>query len=192
MHAVDGVSYHLDEHEIVGLVGESGCGKSASQLAVMRLTQPPGRIVGGKVLFGGEDLAALREERSGDARRARRKIAMIFQEPMTSLNPVLTVGDQLAEALRIALPAARKAEARERAVELLRLVGIPGAGARLDDYPHQFCGGMRQRVMIAMALVLQPARAHRRRAHHRARRDHPGTDPRSHGGSGRASSVPRW
>jgi oligopeptide/dipeptide ABC transporter ATP-binding protein len=156
VRAVDGVSYTLDEHEIVGLVGESGCGKSASQLAVMQLIQsPPGRIAGGQALFEGEDL--LKYERNGPEMRAVRggKIAMIFQEPMTSLNPVLTVGAQLAEATRTHCGLS-KSEARDRAIELLSLVGTPSPKTRVNDYPHQFSGGMCQRVMIAMGLSCNP------------------------------------
>jgi oligopeptide/dipeptide ABC transporter ATP-binding protein len=155
VRAVDGVSYTLDEREIVGLVGESGCGKSASQLAVMQLTESPGVIAGGEVLFEGHDL--LRFAKNGPEMRAVRggKIAMIFQEPMTSLNPVLTVGAQLEEAVRTHCPLS-KSEAQERAVELLRLVGTPSPETRVKDYPHQFSGGMCQRVMIAMGLSCSP------------------------------------
>jgi len=154
--AVDSVSYHVDEQEIVGLVGESGCGKSVSQLSVMQLIPtPPGEITDGKVIFEGQDL--LKFEAKGAEMRSVRgaKIAMIFQEPMTSLNPVLTIGRQLTEMLEVHLGMDTEA-ARERAIELLRLVGIPSAESRVDDYPHQFSGGMRQRVMIAMALSCHP------------------------------------
>ncbi len=154
--AVDGISYHVDEQEIVGLVGESGCGKSVSQLSVMQLIPtPPGKVTDGNVIFEGQDL--LRFEAKGAEMRSVRgaKIAMIFQEPMTSLNPVLTIGRQLTEMLELHLGMDTEA-ARERAIELLRLVGIPSAESRVDDYPHQFSGGMRQRVMIAMALSCHP------------------------------------
>jgi oligopeptide/dipeptide ABC transporter ATP-binding protein len=153
--AVDGVSYHIDEQEIIGLVGESGCGKSVSQLSVMQLISTPGEIVGGDVIFEGRDL--LQFEANGPEMRSVRgaKIAMIFQEPMTSLNPVLTINQQLTEMLELHLGMSGKA-ARERAIELLSMVGIPGAKSRIDDYPHQFSGGMRQRVMIAMALSCNP------------------------------------
>lgn len=153
--AVDGVSYHIDEQEIVGIVGESGCGKSVTQLSVMQLISSPGRIVGGEVVFEGLDL--LKYRASGPEMRAVRggKIAMIFQEPMTSLNPVLTVARQLTEMLELHLHMNRK-EARERAIELLAMVGIPGAKGRIDDFPHQFSGGMRQRVMIAIGLSCNP------------------------------------
>jgi oligopeptide/dipeptide ABC transporter ATP-binding protein len=154
--AVDGVSYHIDEQEIVGLVGESGCGKSVSQLSVMQLISAPGEIVGGKVIFEGQDLLRLKPK--GPKMRAIRgaRIAMIFQEPMTSLNPVLTINQQLTEMLELHMGMNRE-EAREGAIRLLGLVGIPSAGKRIDDYPHQFSGGMRQRVMIAMALSCNPS-----------------------------------
>jgi peptide/nickel transport system ATP-binding protein len=153
--AVDGISYHLDEQEIIGLVGESGCGKSVSQLSVMQLISSPGRIVGGEIIFEGQNL--LEFEANGQEMRSIRgaKIAMIFQEPMTSLNPVLTIGRQLTETLELHLGMNQEA-ARERASELLRLVGIPSAEDRLEDYPHHFSGGMRQRVMIAMGLSCNP------------------------------------
>jgi oligopeptide/dipeptide ABC transporter ATP-binding protein len=153
--AVDGISYHIDEQEIVGLVGESGCGKSVSQLSVMQLISAPGEIVGGKVVFEGQDLLKLAAK--GPEMRSIRgaKIAMIFQEPMTSLNPVLTIDEQLTEMLELHLGMSRQ-DARKRAIELLGLVGIPSAESRVYDYPHQFSGGMRQRVMIAMALSCNP------------------------------------
>src|SRR5512136_1096281 len=135
VRAVDDVSYHIDEQEIVGVVGESGCGKSVTQLSVMRLINTPGKIVGGEVLFEGQDL--LKYPANGSEMRSIRgaKIAMIFQEPMTSLNPVLTINVQLREMLELHL-GMRGEEARKRAVELLSLVGIPSAESRLDDYPH--------------------------------------------------------
>lgn len=153
--AVDGISYYIDEQEIVGLVGESGCGKSVSQLSVMQLISAPGEIAGGEVIFDGQDL--LKYEANGPEMRAVRgaKIAMIFQEPMTSLNPVLTIGRQLTEMLELHMKMSADA-ARKRAIELLSMVGIPGAASRIDDYPHHFSGGMRQRVMIAMGLSCNP------------------------------------
>jgi oligopeptide/dipeptide ABC transporter ATP-binding protein len=155
VQAVDDVSWDVREGETVALVGESGCGKSVSALSILRLVEAPaGRIVGGQVLFKGRDLLTLSEE---EMRRVRgREIAMIFQEPMTSLNPVLTIGRQLTEGLEIHLGMSAT-DARRRAVELLALVGIPDPEPRLAQYPHQFSGGMRQRMMIAMALACNPA-----------------------------------
>jgi len=152
--AVNGISFHVGEGETLGIVGESGCGKSVSVLSVMRLIpQPPGRIVGGEVFFNGRDLLKI----SGDEIRQVRgnQIAMIFQDPMTSLNPVLTIGRQIGEALELHLGMKRD-DARKRSAELLEMVGIPRAEERLDDYPHQFSGGMRQRAMIAMGLACSP------------------------------------
>jgi peptide/nickel transport system ATP-binding protein len=153
--AVDGLSYYIDEQEIVGLVGESGCGKSVSQLSVMQLISAPGEIVGGEVIFEGKNL--LEYEANGPQMRSVRgaKIAMIFQEPMTSLNPVLTIGQQLTEMLVLHMKMNDDA-ARKRAIELMSMVGIPAAANRIDDYPHHFSGGMRQRVMIAMGLSCNP------------------------------------
>lgn len=156
VQAVDGISYHIDEGEIVGVVGESGCGKSVGQLSVLQLIPtPPGKIVGGEVIFEGTDILKLKadSEKMRDIRGG--KISMIFQEPMTSLNPVLTIGQQIAETLVLHLRMEKPA-ARERAAELIKLVGIPDAGQRIDNYPHQLSGGMRQRVMIAMALSCNP------------------------------------
>jgi len=153
--AVDDVSYYIDENEIIGLVGESGCGKSVTQLSVMRIVARPGKITGGEVFFEGEDL--LKFEANGPKMRGIRggKIAMIFQEPMTSLNPVMTIGNQVAESMILHLNM-DNASARERAIELMGQVGISDAKNRIDDYPHQFSGGMRQRVMIAMGLACNP------------------------------------
>jgi peptide/nickel transport system ATP-binding protein len=152
--AVDGVSYTVKPGEIVAVVGESGCGKSVTALAVMRLlAKPAGRVVSGRVMFQGRDLLTLDDEQMREIRG--RDIAMIFQEPMTSLNPVLTIGAQIAEAVMIHERADRAAGLK-RAIEMLRLVRIPDAERRVHDYPHQFSGGMRQRVMIAMALSCNP------------------------------------
>jgi len=153
--AADGVSFHVDQGEIIGLVGESGCGKSVSILSVMQLIQSPGEIIDGKITFDGQDLRKYKS--NGPEMRAIRgaKMTMIFQEPMTSLNPVLTISRQLTETLELHL-AMDKQASREKAIELLRMVGVPDAPSRIDDYPHQFSGGMRQRVMIAMALSCNP------------------------------------
>lgn len=154
VHAVNGITYGVDVGETVAIVGESGSGKSVGVMSLIRLIpQPPGKIVAGEVWFDGQDLLKLSEDELRHIRGNR--IAMIFQDPMTSLNPVLTVGRQITEALELHLNM-NKEQARKRAVELLQLVGIPGAEARLDDYPHQFSGGMRQRVMIAMGLSCDP------------------------------------
>ncbi|AEJ60549.1 oligopeptide/dipeptide ABC transporter, ATPase subunit [Spirochaeta thermophila DSM 6578] len=152
--AVDGVSFSVRAGEIVGIVGESGCGKSVTSLSVMRLIpSPPGKIVGGRILFQGKDLLELPEK---DMRSIRGKdISMIFQDPMTSLNPFLRISTQMIETIRLHQGLEAKA-AREKAVEMLSLVGIPSPHKRIDAYPHQFSGGMRQRVMIAMALSCNP------------------------------------
>ncbi|MBI2845114.1 MAG: ABC transporter ATP-binding protein [Chloroflexi bacterium] len=152
--AVNGVTFHLDKGETLGIVGESGCGKSVTVLSVMRLIpQPPGKIVGGNVLFDGQDLLKVSDEQIRQVRG--NKISMIFQDPMTSLNPVLTINQQVSEALMLHL-GMNKEEARQRTTELLQTVGIPQAEDRIEDYPHQFSGGMRQRVMIAMGLSCHP------------------------------------
>ena len=152
--AVDDVSFEVSEGEALGIVGESGCGKSVTALSIMRLiSSPPGRIVDGEIFFNGKNLLDLDAD---EMRRVRGKhIAMIFQDPMTSLNPVLTINRQIAEVLQLHEGLSAGA-ARRRAIELLTLVGIPSAEERIDDYPHQFSGGMRQRVMIAMALSCNP------------------------------------
>jgi ABC-type dipeptide/oligopeptide/nickel transport system ATPase component len=150
--AVDHVSFQMTAGETLGLVGESGSGKSVTAFAILRLLQPPGRITGGRVIFEGRDLLTLTEQDMRAVRGAR--ISLIFQEPMTALNPVMRVGDQIAEALTV--HGTSRAEARLRAVELLDAVHIPDAGRRVRDYPHQLSGGMRQRVMIAIALACRP------------------------------------
>jgi oligopeptide/dipeptide ABC transporter ATP-binding protein len=154
--AVDGVSFSINEKEIIGLVGESGCGKSVSMLSVLQLiSSPPGKIVGGRVMLEDQDLLQYKSKSEVMNSIRGAKIAMIFQEPMTSLNPVLTIGRQLTESMEIHLKMTPRAAA-ERAIELLRLVGIPDPKSRLDAYPHQFSGGMRQRVMIAIAVSCNP------------------------------------
>jgi len=154
VHAVNGISYTLNEGETLAIVGESGCGKSVGVMSLIRLIpQPPGKIVDGEVWFDGRDLLKLDED---DLRSVRgNRIAMIFQDPMTSLNPVLTIGQQVGEALQLHLGMSKQ-QARQRSIELLEMVGIPDACKRIDDYPHQFSGGMRQRVMIAMGLSCNP------------------------------------
>jgi oligopeptide transport system ATP-binding protein len=152
--AVNDVSFHVDRGETLGIVGESGSGKSVTSLSIMRLIPtPPGKIVGGELIFDGENLLDLSEEEMRHIRGNR--IAMIFQDPMTSLNPVLTIGRQITESLELHMKMSGS-EARKRAIDLLNMVGIPSPSGRLDDYPHQFSGGMRQRVMIAMALSCNP------------------------------------
>ncbi len=152
--SVEDVSFYINEGETLGLVGESGCGKSVTSLSIMRLIEsPPGKIVGGKVLFQGEDIVQMEEDELYKLRGG--KIAMIFQDPMTSLNPLFTVGFQIAEAVKTHLKLDDKA-ANDRAVQMLDLVRIPEARRRMDHYPHEFSGGMRQRVMIAIALSCNP------------------------------------
>jgi len=153
VRSVDGVSFSVGEGELLGLVGESGCGKSITALSIMRLISEPGKIVGGSIKFKGEELTTASSERMRAIRG--NDIAMIFQDPMTSLNPVFTVGEQIAEALRLHRKLDRK-KARESAIEAMREVSIPSPERRINDYPHQLSGGMRQRVMIAMALACDP------------------------------------
>ena len=152
VRAVDGVSFDVNKGEIFGLVGESGCGKSATCRSLIRLVQSTGEIVDGEILYNGEDLVRLPEKKMAEIRG--REIGMIFQEPMNTLNPLTTIGTQLMEVYQ--RQKLSKAEMTEKAVEMMRLVGIPDPAARLKDYPHQFSGGMRQRAMIAIALAAQP------------------------------------
>jgi oligopeptide/dipeptide ABC transporter ATP-binding protein len=153
VHAVDGVSFEVESGRTLGVVGESGCGKSVTALSIMGLVPRPGKIVSGSVLFDGRELVGRKESDLENIRG--REIAMIFQDPMTSLNPTLRIGTQITEVLRRHLNMTRD-EARKRAVELLEEVHIPNAASRLDDYPHRYSGGMRQRVMIAIALACNP------------------------------------
>jgi peptide/nickel transport system ATP-binding protein len=152
--AVDDVSFEIDAGETLGLVGESGSGKSVTALSILRLVQPPGRVASGRILFNGRDLLALDERSMREVRGAG--IGLVFQEPMTALNPVFKVGYQIAEAMLVH-GRTTKSEARAQAIELLRAVRIPNPEARIDDYPHQLSGGMRQRVMIAIALACRPS-----------------------------------
>jgi len=154
VHAVNGVSFGLDEGETIGVVGESGCGKSVTMLSILGLIpNPPGKVIEGKAIFFDKDLIKMSIDELRDIRGAQ--ISMIFQDPMTSLNPVLTVGFQLKEALKWHLGMSED-QAHRRSIELLEMVGIPNADERINDYPHQYSGGMRQRVMIAMALSCSP------------------------------------
>jgi len=154
VHAVNGVSFHLDKGETLGLVGESGCGKSVTMMSMLRLIpEPPGKVEKGEAIFKGQDLLKMSAEEMRQIRGGQ--IAMIFQDPMTSLNPSLSICKQITEAL-LEHKEISKADARNRAIELLQTVGIPNAEGRVDEYPHQFSGGMRQRVMIAIALSCEP------------------------------------
>ena len=155
VRAVDDVTFNIMPGETLGIVGESGCGKSITAMSIMRLIPtPPGRIVNGSINFQGEDILTMSDEEIRSIRG--NKIAMIFQDPMTSLNPVLSINRQIGETLELHMGMSR-GQARQRAVELLRMVGIPNAEERIDQFPHQFSGGMRQRVMIAMALSCNPS-----------------------------------
>ena len=154
VRAVDDVSFNVFKGKTLGIVGESGCGKSVTSLSIMRLIpNPPGRITGGQILYKGQDLTKLELSKMRSLRG--NEISMIFQEPMTSLNPVFTIGNQICEAIALHQDLSR-AETRDKAIEMLKLVGIPSPEKRIDDYPHQLSGGMRQRVMIAMALSCNP------------------------------------
>jgi oligopeptide transport system ATP-binding protein len=156
VQAVDGISYDVYPGEVLGIVGESGSGKSVSTLSILGLIpQPPGKIVRGKAIFQGRDLLTMKDK---DLRRVRgNEMAMVFQDPMTSLNPVLTVGNQLGEAIKTHRPDEKDDAVKKRVVDLMRLVGIPNPDRRVDQYPHEFSGGMRQRAMIAMAIANQPS-----------------------------------
>lgn len=154
IHAVNGISFSLKKGETLGIVGESGSGKSVSMMSMLRLIpEPPGKVVGGEVLFDNQDLLKMSDDEIRNVRGA--KISFIFQDPMTSLNPVLTIGEQVAEPYRVHYGVS-KAVALNRAIKYLKLVGIPNINERINNYPHQFSGGMRQRVMIAMALICEP------------------------------------
>ncbi len=153
-NAVDDVSFTVKKGQTLGIVGESGCGKSVTSLSVMGLIQKPGNVESGKILFKGQDLLALPESKMRAIRG--NEIAMIFQEPMTSLNPVFTIGDQIEEAILLHQKHLSKTQARERAIDMLRIVGIPAPEKRFHEFPHQLSGGMRQRVMIAMAISCNP------------------------------------
>ena len=173
--AVDGVSFSVERGRTLGIVGESGSGKSVTSLAIMGLHQGTQAQITGHIRLDGEELVGARATRIRELRG--NKMAMIFQDPLSSLHPYFTVGSQITEAYRVHHPEATKKQARQRAVDMLGRVGIPEPAVRVDDYPHQFSGGMRQRVMIAMALVQRPRAADRGRAHHRPRRHRAGADP---------------
>ncbi|MBR3297061.1 MAG: ABC transporter ATP-binding protein, partial [Firmicutes bacterium] len=152
--AVDGISYSLGYDEVMGVVGESGSGKSVEAYSIIGLLQSPGKVIGGSITFEGEDVLAFSEEQMRDFRG--NKVSMIFQNPMTCLNPVYTIGNQLTEAITCHDKSVSKEEARRRAIEMLTLVGINNPEKRMNQYPHEFSGGMRQRAMIAMALICKP------------------------------------
>lgn len=152
--AVDGISFSVEKGQTLGIVGESGCGKSVTSLSIMRLIMPPGKVESGEILFNGTNLLQISEDKMRTIRG--NDISMIFQSPMSSLNPVYTIGDQIAEAIALHQKSLSRSEVREKAIAMLRLVGIPAPEQRYDEYPHQLSGGMRQRVMIAMAISCNP------------------------------------
>ena len=178
VRAIDGVSFEIGEGKTLGLVGESGCGKSVTSLSIMRLhSSPPGKIVGGEIIYRGRDLLKLNNEQMRKIRG--NEISMIFQEPMTSLNPVFTVGNQIGEAIKLAPRAGQTSKPARRPSKCCGLVKIADPESRVDAYPHQLSGGMRQRVMIAMALSCNPSLLDRRRTDDGIGRDHPGADSSS-------------
>ena len=152
--AVNGISYTIHEHEVMGIVGESGSGKSVEAYSIMGLLSEPGKIIGGNVTFDGQDILAYTDEQKREFRG--NMTSMIFQNPMTCLNPVYTIGNQLIEAVRCHNRGISKAQAKKMAIEMLTMVGVNNAERRVDQYPHEFSGGMRQRAMIAMALICNP------------------------------------
>ena len=173
--AVDGISYSIKENEVMGIVGESGSGKSVEAYSIMGLLQQPGKVVGGSITFDGEDVLSYNKEQYREFRG--QKAGMIFQNPMTCLNPVYTIGDQLMEALRCHDKSISKQEAKKRAIEMLELVGINNADKRVDQYPHEFSGGMRQRAMDRHGHDLSSQAPHCRRADYGPGCDHSGPDP---------------
>ena len=175
MKAVDSVTYHVDRGEVLGVVGESGCGKSVTALSIMGLVAHPGKIVGGEILFDGRNIATLDQDEIRDLRGEH--ISMIFQQPMSSLNPVQRVGAQIREVFELHRDWAKDVE-EEKVVEMFRRVGIPDPAARATSYPHEFSGGMAQRVMIAMALACEPELLIADEPTTAPRRDDSGADPR--------------
>ena len=188
VRAVDGVSFSLDRGQVLGIVGESGSGKSVTAMTIMGLTRDVNARFGGEVNYQGRDLLEISDTEMQNYRG--NEIGMIFQDPMTSLNPVYRIGEQIAEAIRAHEPVDKRT-AHKRSVELLRQVGIPNPESRVDDFPHQFSGGMRQRAMIAMALVVQSVDPDRRRADDGARRHDPGADHRADQQAARTTSTPQ-
>jgi peptide/nickel transport system ATP-binding protein len=176
LHALDRVSFDIARGEVLGVVGESGAGKSLTGQSIIGLLQPPGRVSGGEIHLDGERIDTLTRQQMKTIRGAR--IGMVFQDPLTSLNPLFPIGEQIIETIQTHLPLS-DAEAKSRAISLLEEVGLPAARDRMDAYPHQLSGGMRQRVVIALALCADPEARYRRRADDGARRHHPGADDRS-------------